>query len=47
MAHQMHDAGLHRGFRKGRRDRLGKALETVDDGDQDVLDPAVLQLVQN
>ena len=36
----MDDAGLDRGLRKDRRDRLRKALQAVDHGDQDVLDPA-------
>ena len=33
----VNDAGLHRGQRKHRGDRLGKALEPVDHGDQDVV----------
>ena len=34
---QVHDAGLHRGFGEHGSDRLWKALQPVDDGDQDVL----------
>lgn len=36
---QVHDAGLHDGLREHRGDRLRKALDTVDDGD-DVIDAA-------
>ena len=32
-------AGLYRGLRKDRLDRLRKASQAVDHGDQDVLDP--------
>lgn len=39
----MHDAGLDSGLREGRRDGLGKAFQAVHDGDQDVLNPTVLQ----
>jgi hypothetical protein len=41
------DAGLHRGLRKHRRDRLGKAFEPINDGDEDVIDTARLELVDN
>lgn len=34
----MDDACLDLSFREGRLDGLGKALETIDDGNQDVLD---------
>ena len=47
MAHQMHDAGLNGGLREGGRDRFGKALKPIDDGDEDILNPAVLQLVHH
>lgn len=47
MTHQMHDAGLDSGLREGRRDCLGKAFQAVHNGDQDVLNPAVLQLVHH
>ena len=43
----MHDACLHRGLGKGGGDRLGEALQPIHDGDQDVLDPAVAQLVHD
>ncbi len=36
MAHQVHDAGLHRGLRKRRLQGLGKALQAVHHSDQDV-----------
>lgn len=39
--------GLDHRFREGRRDRLGKALEPAHDGDQDVLEPPVLELVHH
>jgi len=47
VSNEMHDAGLHRSFREDGVDRLGKAFEAVDDGDQDVLDAAGLQFVHN
>ena len=47
MAHQMHDTGLDRRLRKGRRDRLGEALEPVHNGDQHVLNAAVAQFVHH
>lgn len=37
VAHQMHDAGLHRRARVRRADRLGQPLEAIHHGDQDVL----------
>jgi hypothetical protein len=46
-ADEMHDAGLHPRPRKGRLDRLRKALQTVDAGDQDVLNAAAPQVVQD
>ena len=47
MADEMDDAGLHLGLRKDGGDRLRKALQAVDDGDQHVLDAAALQLVHH
>ena len=45
----MHDAGLHLRLRLREHggDRVGKALQAVDHGDEDVLDAAVLQLVHD
>src|SRR5512135_1168766 len=40
----MNDAGLDQGLREHRLDGLGEALQPIDDGDQHVLDAAVLQL---
>jgi hypothetical protein len=45
VADQVHDAGLHDRLRINRGDRLGKSLEPVDRGDQDVVDTARLELV--
>ena len=45
MTDQMHDAGLGHGFWKHGVNRLRKTLQTVGDGDQDILDATVLQLV--
>jgi hypothetical protein len=39
----MHDAGLNRRFGEGRGDRLGEALQSLHDGNQDVLEPARLR----
>ena len=39
MTDQVHDAGLHDGLRKDGGDGLGKALQAVDNRDQDVGDP--------
>jgi hypothetical protein len=47
VADKVHDAGLHRGLREGRGDRLGEAFQTVNDRDQDVLDPAVPEFVHD
>lgn len=47
MADEMHDASLNDGLGKDGVDRLGKALQAVDDGDQDVGDAAVLQFVHD
>lgn len=43
----MHDAGLNRRFGEGRGDRLGEALQSLHDGNQDVLEPAVAPLVHH
>ena len=47
VADQMHDAGLDRGLREHRGDRVGEAGEPVDHGDQDVADAAGLELVHH
>ena len=47
MADQVDDAGLNDRLREDGIDRLRKALQAVDDGDQNVLDAAVLQLVHD
>jgi len=47
MANQMHDTGLHRGIREGCVDGIREALEPVNDGDQDVLQPSVFEIVHN
>ncbi len=44
MADQVHDAGLDLGVWEHRIDRLGEALEAIDDGDQHVCHLAVTQL---
>jgi hypothetical protein len=38
----MNDAGLNCGLREHRGDRVGEALQAVDDGDQHVFDAAIL-----
>lgn len=43
----MHDAGLRRGGREYRLDRLRKALAAVDAGDEDVSEAAVAQFVED
>src|ERR1700735_3467960 len=43
----MDNAGLNQRLRKGGADRLRKSLEAVDDGDQDVCNAAILQIVHN
>ena len=45
MAHQMHDAGLNQGIREGGGDRVGEAFESINNGNQNVLRAAVLELV--
>src|SRR5580700_7658331 len=47
VAQQVDDTGLNRGLREDGGNRLGKAFETVDNGDQNVFDAAVLQLVHD
>ena len=47
MTQQVDDAGLHRRLREDGEDRLWEAFQPVDDGDQDVLDAAGLQLVHH
>ena len=44
---QVNDAGLNQRLRKHRRDRLRKALQAVDDRDQNVVDASDLQLVHD
>jgi hypothetical protein len=43
----VHDAGLHPGLRERRLDRLREALEAVDAADEDVLDAAAAQVVED
>ena len=43
----MNDAGLHRRLRENGGDRLRKALQAIDHGDQHVFDAAVFQLVHD
>lgn len=43
----MDNTGLDLGSGEGRFDGLGEALETVHDGDQDVLNAAVAQIAQH
>ena len=47
VAKQMNDASLNNRLRIGSRDRLGKALQPIDNGQQDVLHAPILQLVQD
>ena len=44
---QVHDAGLHEGLRVNRGDRLREALETVDHRDENVVDAARLEFVDD
>ena len=44
---QVDDAGLHPRLGEHRFDRFGEPLEPVDAGDQDVLDAALLEVVQD
>ncbi len=43
----MDDAGLHPGLRKHGGDRVGKAGEAVDAGDEDIGDAAAVQVVED
>ena len=45
LAQQMDDTGLHGGVGKNRSDGIGKSLQAIDDGDENVFDAAVLELV--
>jgi len=47
VARQMHDAGLDWGIGKGCRNNVRKAFEPIHDRDQNILNPAVLQLVHD
>ena len=47
MADQVDDTGLNQGLGEGGVDRLGEALETIDDGEQDVLHVPVLDLIHD
>ena len=47
LADQVHDAGLNDRLREHRFDRLGEPLQPVNAADQDVSDPALLQLGQD
>ena len=43
MADEMNDAQLHLRFRENRFDRFGKAFESVNAGDENVLNSTVLE----
>ena len=47
MADQMNDAGLNDCLRENGINGLGKTLQAVDHGDENVLGPAGLQLIDN
>lgn len=47
MADERHDTGLNHGIGIDRRDRVGEALQPVDDRDQDVVEPARFELVHH
>ena len=47
LAEQMNDAGLDDRLREHRGDRLREALQAVDDGEQDIVDAAVFELVHD
>src|SRR6056297_1071282 len=47
MAQEVDDTGLDLGLGKRRLDGLGEALQPVHDRDEDVLNAAVLEVVQN
>src|SRR6201987_4248153 len=44
---QVDDASLNHCLRKHGGDGLGETFETIDDGDQDVLDAAIFQLIHD
>src|SRR6476619_3789561 len=43
----MYNTGLNQRLRKHAGDRLGKALQAIDDGDQDIVEPTRLQIVHD
>ena len=47
MAHQMYDAGLDSRIRERGIDGIGEAFETVDNGDEDIFDAAIAQIVHH
>ena len=47
MPQQVNDAGLHCRLRENRGDRFRKPFQPVDDGDHDVFDATVFQLVHD
>ena len=47
MAYQMNNAGLARRLGKGRRNRIREAFEAINNGDQDVGDPAFFSSSSN
>src|SRR5712691_12269451 len=47
MADQVNDAGLNDRLLKNGIDSFGKALQAIDDGDENILGPAVLELVHD
>jgi transposase len=47
IADQVHDAGLDLRLGINRFDRLWEAAQVVDDGDQDIVQPAVFQFIEN
>lgn len=47
MPDQVHGAGLNHSLEKYSADRLGKALQALDEGHQDTCDAAVFELVHN
>ena len=47
MAHQMYDAGLDCRIGKGRIDGIKEAFEAFENGDQDVVDAAIAQIVHH
>jgi hypothetical protein len=45
MTYQVNDAGLDGRLGKDGIDRVGEAIQSIDDGDQNVADAAVLQFI--